>query len=68
VVYIIECIKRSVIYYNSLSIDNLVDYNIQYRAIKRGYAPTTDTDIKIDNIDNLLKGDIYSIEITFFTI
>jgi hypothetical protein len=65
---IIECIKRSVSYYNSLSINNLVGYNIQYRAIKRGYSPTTDTDIKIDNIDNLLKGDIYSIDITFFTI
>jgi hypothetical protein len=62
---IIECIKRSVSYYNSLSINNLVGYNIQYRAIKRHYS---DTDIKIDNIDNLLKGDIYSIDITFFTI
>jgi hypothetical protein len=65
---IIECIKRSVIYYKSLSINNVVDYNIQYRAIIRGYVPTNDIDIKIDNIDNLSKSDIYSLDITFFTI
>jgi hypothetical protein len=66
---IIESIKRSVIYYNSLSMNDVVDYNIQYRAIGRAHAtPTKDTDINLDNIDNLLKGDIYSIDITFFTI
>jgi len=62
---IIECIKRSISYYNSLSINNLVEYNIQYRAIKRGYT-SNDTDIKIDNIDSLLEIDVYSIEIIFF--
>lgn len=65
---IIESIKRSVIYYDSLSINNVVGYNIQYRDIKRGYVSANDIDIKIEDIDNLLKDYIYSIDITFYTI
>jgi hypothetical protein len=76
---IIECIKRSVIYYESLSINNVVGYNIQYRSaeapvvVRAGVGHqdsflTDDIDIKIDNIDSLLKDIIRSIDITFYTI
>lgn len=67
---VISAIKRSVQYLEENPLfDKEIDFNIQYREMKRNYnTPSSDREIKYENIEMFLNKDIYSISFTVFTL